>query len=97
MMTRWPSREHGRDVDERMDVIRPAVQQDHGGAVCGPQVDIADVEDARLDLLQRAERGRSLMHTIRCNEFSSRDDYRRGSQQATALASRLSYCTLLSI
>jgi hypothetical protein len=39
-----------------MDVVRPAVQQDHSRAVLGAEVCVADVEHAGIDLMQRPER-----------------------------------------
>ena len=43
--------EQGRHVDEAVDVVRPAVQQDHGGPFSRTGFGIADVQYAGIDLL----------------------------------------------
>ncbi len=47
-----------RDLGEGVDVVGPAVQQQDRRTILGPHLDIADVENAGVDLLQRAEGGR---------------------------------------
>jgi hypothetical protein len=46
-----------RDLGEGVDVIGPAVQQQHHRAVLGAHLDIADVQRAGVDLLDRTEGG----------------------------------------
>jgi hypothetical protein len=50
-------REQWGDVDKAVNVIGPAVQQNDRRPVGGAGLGVADVEDAGVDLLQRAERG----------------------------------------
>ena len=45
-----------RDVHEAVDVIGPAMQQDHRGAVRRTNLRISDVEDPGVDLLQQRKR-----------------------------------------
>ncbi|GAA3289791.1 hypothetical protein GCM10020295_02500 [Streptomyces cinereospinus] len=45
------------DVDEAVDVVRPAVQAEDDRAVGGTRLGVADVEDTRLDVLELAEAG----------------------------------------
>lgn len=44
-------------VDEAVDVVGPAVQEEDDRAVGGTGLGVADVQDPRLDLLERAELG----------------------------------------
>jgi hypothetical protein len=48
--------EDWRNFNVVMDVVGPAVQQDHGGAVWRPGLGITDIEHTGVDLLQRGER-----------------------------------------
>src|SRR5216683_2471840 len=48
--------ERGRDVGVAVDVVWPSVEQQHCLAAGRPDVDVADVEHARGDLLHRTER-----------------------------------------
>ena len=48
--------ERGRDVGVAVDVVGPAVQQQHCPPAGRPDVDVADVEHARGDPLHRTER-----------------------------------------
>jgi hypothetical protein len=50
-------RQHGRDIDKAVNIVRPAMQQNDGGTVGGAGLGITDIEQAGIDLLQRAERG----------------------------------------
>ena len=53
-------RQQRRDIGVAVDVVRPAVQQDDRRTVGGTEVDVADVQEAGVDLLHRAERGGGL-------------------------------------
>ena len=46
-----------RDIDKAVNVVGPAVQKNDRRAVGGAGFGVADVQDAGIDLLQRAERG----------------------------------------
>ena len=50
-------RQQRRDLDEAVDVVGPAVQQQHGRAVGRAGLGIADVQDTGINLLQFAEVG----------------------------------------
>ena len=50
-------RQHRDDIDEGVDVVGPAVQEDDDGTIGGPGFGITDSEDAGLDLFQRGKRG----------------------------------------
>ena len=43
------------NVDVAMDVVRPAVEKNHGRTAGGTDVGVSDVQDTSIDLLQRAE------------------------------------------
>jgi hypothetical protein len=49
--------QRGGDVDVAVDVVRPAVQQEDRRAVGGTELDVADVQEAGVDLPDGAERG----------------------------------------
>jgi hypothetical protein len=49
------SHEPRDDVEVAVDVVRPAVQQEDRRAVGGTEVDVADVQEAGVDLPHRAE------------------------------------------
>jgi hypothetical protein len=53
-------REHGRDLDVAVDVIREAVQEQHGPPVSRTHLVETDIQNAGLDLLKRRERLRYL-------------------------------------
>jgi hypothetical protein len=56
-------REQRRDIDEAVNVVGPAMQEQHRGTVAGTRLGVSDVQHARIDLLDRAERGvRSRFH-----------------------------------
>ena len=66
-------RQQGRDIDEAVDVVRPAVQQDDRRPVGRAGFRVADVESAGVDLLERGEgcvRPRSNRGYIRGDRFS---------------------------
>jgi hypothetical protein len=44
------------DIGVAVDVVGPAMEQNHRRAVGGAGLDVAEVEDARIDLLDGAER-----------------------------------------
>ena len=48
-------RQQRRDVDVAVDVVGPAVQQDDRRTIGGAGFGVADIQDAGVDLLQRAE------------------------------------------
>ena len=50
-------RQHRGDIDEGVDVVGPAVQEDDGGTIGGPGFGVTDIEDAGIDLFQRRKRG----------------------------------------
>ena len=65
--------EHGNDVVETVDVVRPAVQEQHGPPIRRPDVDVAHVERPGVDLLHR-ERGirhRSDLNASRNSELNT--------------------------
>jgi len=66
--------EDWRNFDVVMDVVGPAVEQDHGGAVRRPGLGITDIEHTGVDLLQRGERcaGHRLVHRQRRFGFGMR-------------------------
>ena len=47
---------HGRDIDKAVNVVGPAVQQNHNGPIGGTGLCVTHIEDAGIDLLQRSER-----------------------------------------
>ena len=49
-------RQHRDDIDEGVDVVGPAVQQDDDGTIGGPGFGVTDIEDAGIDLFQRGKR-----------------------------------------
>lgn len=62
--------EDGRHIDEAVDIVGPAVEQDDGGPVGGAGFGIADIEETGIDLLQRCERGvRSRFHVVQTGRF----------------------------
>ena len=50
-------RQQRGDIDEAVDVVGPAMQQDDRRTVGRPGLGVADVQQAGVDLLQRRERG----------------------------------------
>jgi len=48
-------RQQGRDIDEAVNVVWPAVQEDDGRPVSRTRVDIPNVEVASVDLLDPAK------------------------------------------
>ena len=49
-------RQQRRDIDIAVDVVGPAVQKNDRRAIGGAGLGVADIQDAGIDLLQRAER-----------------------------------------
>ena len=48
--------QQGRDIDEAVNVVGPAVQKNDRRTIGGAGFGIADIEDAGIDLLQRTQR-----------------------------------------
>src|SRR5262249_42230823 len=46
----------GGDINEAMDVVRPAMQKDDNGTIGRASFRVADIQDASIDLLQWSER-----------------------------------------
>ncbi|MNO87596.1 hypothetical protein D3C76_790190 [compost metagenome] len=76
-----------RHIRIAVDVVRPTVQQDHHRPVGGTDLGIGNVQQAGLDVLERAER----RVTTRCNGAEGAGRYiggvclRRGKPQGTEL------------
>jgi len=48
--------QQGRNIDKTVDIIRPAMVKNDGGTIGGTRFCIANIQQAGIDLLQRAER-----------------------------------------
>ena len=48
--------QHGRDIDKAVNVVGPAVQKNDRRAIGRAGFGVADIQDAGIDLLERAER-----------------------------------------
>ena len=90
--------EHGRNIDKAVNVVRPAVQENDDRPIGGAGFGVADIQNARIDLLQRTERlicswldCRDLcLHPLRCRrtdhaELSGGDCHRGGAKEGAAL------------
>ena len=88
-------RQQRNDIDEAVDVVGPAVQEDDGGTVGGTGFGIADIENASVDLLQRGKRGMSARprlararlckHGIAQDEWGRRQRHGGCAQKAAAV------------
>src|SRR3981189_992631 len=90
--------EHGRDIDKAVNVVGPAVQKNHNGSVRGTGLCVTHIQYARIDLLQRSERGiRSGLdcrhfcpHPLCCRrtdhpELSGGDRHRGGGKETASI------------
>jgi hypothetical protein len=84
-------RQQGNDVEEAVDVVGPAVQQDHRGSTRRPRIHVSHVQHARIDLLRRAERPeaagplRLRVHGAAHTELRRRDGGHQARQESAAI------------